>query len=256
MAQQFVHEPAPLRLDAWTEPPAENFQVRGKTYAKDKVKVACESSYFRLLTVDLINSPRPIFGGLCGHPQERVQQALQRERETGIRELPDFVFCVNLCVPGQSIYHTAFYFGVDKVAWDEIKNRSTPSGRLMNQFIFGDSDEFRNRTFKLIPRIVEGNYIVRKSVGSKPSILGKKIVQKYVRTDRYMEVIVDIASDAIAQRIVKLCLGYIKTIVVDMMFVLEGNDESTLPERIFGGVRMKNIDFKDLDGKRVVLPTL
>ncbi len=144
------------------------------------------------------------------------------------------------------------YFGVDKVAWEEIKQGTTPAGRLMNQFLFGESDDFRNKSFKLIPRIVEGNYIVRKSVGSKPSILGKKISQTYIRTDRYMEVIVDIASDPIAQRIVKLCLGYIKTIVVDMMFVLEGHDEATLPERIFGGVRLKNIDFKETDGKRIV----
>jgi hypothetical protein len=88
-------------------------------------------------------------------------------------------------------------------------------------------------------------------VGSKPSILGKKIKQKYIRGDRYFEIIIDVASDPMAQRIVKLCLGYTKQLVVDMVYVLEGtHDELTLPERVFGGVRMKNIDFKDLDGKR------
>jgi Protein ENHANCED DISEASE RESISTANCE 2, C-terminal len=252
VSHQVLVEPPPLRLDAWSEPAAESFQVRGETYLDDKIKVPSEPSLFRLLTVDLINSPEPIFGGLCSHPHERVQQALKRERETGVRELPDFVFCVNLCVPGQSIYHNAFYFGIDKAGLEEIKQGSTPSGRLLKRFLFGDSDDFRNKTFKLIPRIVEGTYIVRKSVGSKPSILGKKIKQYYIRTDRFMEVIVDIASDSFAQRIVKLCLGYLKTIVVDMMFVLEGNDVATLPERILGGVRLTNIDFKELDGKRVV----
>jgi hypothetical protein len=39
-----------------------------------------------------------------------------------------------------------------------------------------------------------------------------------------------------------------------MMFALEGHDESTLPERIFGGARIKNLDFKMLDGKRTVVP--
>jgi hypothetical protein len=98
---------------------------------------------------------------------------------------------------------------------------------------------------------VEGNYIVRKAVGSKPSILGRKLKQIYHGTDRYMEVIVDIASDPIAQRVTKLAMGYLQSIVVDMMFVLEGNDEKELPERIFGGVRLSGVDVK-LQGRRTV----
>lgn len=245
---KFRSEPHPLRLEAWSEPAAENFQVRGPNYLNDRVKVASEPSAFTLLSVDLVNTETPLYDGICSHPEERVQRALRLERETGERHLPEFVFCVNLCVPGSPIYHQATYFGIDDL--NEITTEATPFGRLMNKFIFGDDDDFRNKTFKLIPRIVEGNYIVRKAVGSKPSILGKKIKQKYIRGDRYFEVIVDIASDAVAQRIVRLCLGYTKTMVVDMMYVLEGADEKTLPERVFGGVRMKNIDFNEKDGKR------
>lgn len=39
-----------------------------------------------------------------------------------------------------------------------------------------------------------------------------------------------------------------------MAFVLEGNDKSTLPERVFGGVTLKGIDFKHKDGKRGIFP--
>jgi len=218
----------------------------------NKIKQPSEPSAFKLLSVDLINTERPIYSGVCAHPGERVQKALNRERETGIRELPEFIFAVNLCVPGQQIYHAVFYFAADKKCMDEIKRCRTPFGRIMKQFLFGDSDSYRDKTFKLIPRIVEGNYVVRKAVGSKPAILGKKIKQYYVRSDRYFEVIVDIASDPVAKRITKLCLGCIKTIVVDIMFALEGNDESTLPERILGGARIKNLDFNKCDGKRTV----
>jgi hypothetical protein len=246
---RFRSEPHPLRLEAWSEPAAETFQVRGPTYIKDGKKVPSEPAAFSLLTVDLVNCTKPMYGGICAHPEERVQKALARERQTGLQQLPDFVFCVNLCVPGSQIYHQVAYFGVDN--FEEIQQQATPFGRLMYKFIFGDDDDFRNKTFKLIPRIVEGNIVVRKAVGSKPSILGKKIKQKYIRGDRYFEIIIDVASDPMAQRIVKLCLGYTKQLVVDMVYVLEGtHDELTLPERVFGGVRMKNIDFKDLDGKR------
>jgi hypothetical protein len=249
---RFKNEPSPLRLEAWSEPAAEAFNVRGPNYLKDRKKNPSQESAFRLLAVDLINCEKPIYGGLCAHPNERVQQAFKRERETGVKELPPFIFAVNLCLPGACIYHEVAYFGIDNM--EEIEQGTTPFGRLMNKFIFGDSDEFRNKSFKLIPRIVEGNYVVRKAVGSKPSILGRKIKQYYIRGDRYFEIIVDIASDPVAQRIVKLVLGYTKTMVVDMMFILEGTDEATLPERIFGGVQMKNIDFRGKDGKRSVLP--
>lgn len=249
-ARDFRSFPAPVRLEAWSEPAAENFQVRGPTYLNDRVKNPSQESAFRLLTVDLVQCERPIYTGLCAHPHERVQQALQREQETGVKELPPFIFAVNLCVPGVQPYHQVTYFGVDDM--EELEHPTTPFGRVMNQFIFGDSDEFRNKTFKLIPRIVDGNYIVRKAVGSKPSILGRKIKQYYIRGPNYFELIVDIASDPVAQRIVKLVLGYTKSMAVDMMFLLEGAHEQTLPERIFGGVRMKNIDFKEKDGQRVV----
>jgi hypothetical protein len=244
--------PPPLRTQAWSEPPAETFNVRGKNYMNDRVKVPSQPSAFRLFAVDLVNTEEPIYSGMCAHPEERVQQALQRELEKGIKELPDFIFCVNLCVPGSINYHNVYYFGADNVIMEEIRTLSTPFGRLMHKFLYGDSDEFRNRTFKLIPRIVEGNYIVRRAVGSKPTLLGRKIKQYYIKTDRYMEVIVDIASDQIAQRVTKLCMGYLQSITVDMMFLLEGTREEELPERIFGGARLNGVDFKERDGKRTV----
>ena len=250
--QQFCTNPSPLRSKAWTEPSAEEYHVRSKNYMTNKIKEPSQKSAFKLITVDLINSEKPIYTGMCSQPGERVQLALERERQTGIKELPEFVFAVNLCIPADVIYHAVFYYGIEEATMDEIKNGQTAFGRVMKKFIFGDSDEYRNNTFKLIPRVVKGNYMVRKGVGTKPAILGKKIKQCYVKTDRCFEIIVDIASDPVAKRITKLCLGYIRTIVVEMMFALEGYDESTLPERIFGGGTIRNLDFAKLDGKRCV----
>jgi Protein ENHANCED DISEASE RESISTANCE 2, C-terminal len=95
----------------------------------------------------------------------------------------------------------------------------------------------------LIPQIVQGNFIVRKAVGSTPAILGKKLRQLYVQSDRFFEVILDCGSSPVATGVIRLSLGYAKTLVVDMGFLLEGDDDEYLPERIFGCVRMKNMDF-------------
>jgi len=246
-----VH-PLPLRLNAWTEPAAETFSVRGPNYLADKAKFPSENAAFRLLTVDIVQAAQPVYTGMCAHPQERVQRAMKRERETGVKELPEFLFVVNLCVPGDKTYHTVSYFGIDN--FEEITHQKTPFGRLMHEFIFGDSDEFRLRTFKLIPRIVEGNFVVKKAVGSKPTILGRKIKHYFVRGENYFEIIVDIASDPVAQRIVKLVLGYTKTLVVDMMFLLEAAQQEYLPERVFGGVRLKNIDLRSDAARKLELP--
>jgi hypothetical protein len=216
----------------------------------DRKKYPSEESLFKLLTVDLVKVDKPNYEGMCSHPNERIQMALRKEQEMGIKELPPFIFAVNLCVPGQSYYHWVAYFGLDDLS--VIKTDKTPLARLASQFFFGKSDSFRNETFKLIPRIAEGNFVVRKAVGSKPSILGSKLKQYYIldKNHRFFELIVDIASDPVAQKIVKLALGYAKTLTVDMMFLLEGRTQTELPERILGGVQMKNLDFKKKDGQR------
>lgn len=244
----FALQPPPLRIEHWADPPASTFKVRGKNYLHDGLKVNSDASLFKLMAVDLVKVEQPLLTGLCGHPRERLQLALRRERETGIRELPDFVFAVNYCVPGDPYFHWVAYFGIDDVS--RLRDPSTPLGRLAEPFFFGESDEFRTDTFKLIPRIVEGNFVVRKAVGSKPSILGRKLKQYYIRNERYFELVVDIGSDAVADRIVKLALGAAKNLVVDMMFVLEGAQEATLPERILGGARMQYLDFKRKDLQR------
>ena len=244
----FVLHPPPLRVEYWADAPAEKFKVRGKTYMKDKVKVLSEPSVFRLLTVDLLQVDEPIMTGMCSHPSERIQMALRREQETGIRELPDFIWAINYVVPANRYFHWVAYFGVDDVS--VLRDTSTPLGRLAEPFFFGNSDKYRDNTFKLIPRIVDGNFVVRKAVGSKPSILGRKLKQHYVRNDRFFELILDIGSDSVADRIVRLALGYAKTLVVDMMFLLEGNEEEELPERILAGARVQNCDFKKKDIQR------
>jgi hypothetical protein len=157
-------------------------------------------------------------------------------------DLPPFIFVMNIVLPGPPFYHGVFYYAVDNMS--AIDGTSgTPSSKLCNKFFFGECDEFRDRTFKLIPQIVHGNFIVRKAVGSTPAIMGKKLRQFYVKTERSFEIVLDCGSSQVATGVIRLSLGYAKTLVVDMGFVFEGGDDEVLPERLFGCVRMKQIDF-------------
>mmetsp|Transcript_36637 Transcript_36637/g.53677 ORF Transcript_36637/g.53677 Transcript_36637/m.53677 type:complete len:1262 (+) Transcript_36637:127-3912(+) len=240
------NDPPALLADWWSEPDANSFRVRGKTYKTDKKKVNAGSTLFRLIATDIIQVDASIFDGICHHPQERVQKAMQREKVLKSKglpsDMPPFVVCINIVLPGPPYYHFATYYAVEDMSLINGAD-GTPSSKLCNEFFFGDSDEFRDKTFKLIPQIVEGNFVVRKAVGSTPAIMGTKLKQTYVRTDRFFEVVLDIGSSSVAAGVIRLCSGYAKQIVVDLAFLLEGNDESMLPERVFGTVRLKNIEF-------------
>jgi hypothetical protein len=143
------------------------------------------------------------------------------------------------------------YYAVDDFSLIDPSAKSAENGdhadpfrRLASRFFFGDSDSFRDSTFKLIPRIVKGNMLVKKAVGSKPTILGKKLKQHYIQDEKFFELVIDVGSDKIAKKVVGLATGYAKTLVVDMGFLLEGKQKVTLPEGIMGTVRLTNIDFK------------
>lgn len=233
----------------WAEPDSNSFRVRGADYLIDKQKFNAGSSIGRLVTVDLVSVDEPMYSGFTMHPTERVQLALKKEKELkalGLEsEMPPFIFVVNIALPGPPFYHGVFYYAIDDMRTIDGSD-GTPSSKLCNQFLFGDSDEFRDATFKLIPQIVEGNFIVRKAVGSTPAIMGKKLRQLYVKSDRFFEVILDCGSSPVATGVIRLSLGYAKTLVVDMGFLLEGTSEDHLPERIFGCARMKNMEFTNL----------
>lgn len=238
--------PPPIGPEGCAEPDANSFMVRGATYKRDGIKVNAGTSIGQLVAMDIVRVDKPIYGGMSTHPTERIQLALKREKmlkEKGrASDVPPFMFVVNIMLPGPPFYHGVFYFAVDDMSTIDGSD-GTPSSRICNRFLFGDSDKFRDQTFKLIPHIVEGNFLVRKAVGSTPAIMGSKLKQYYVRTDRFMEVILDCGSSAVATGVIRLSLGYAKTLVVDMAFLLEGDKDEYLPERIFGAVRVKYPSF-------------
>ncbi|CAM9581770.1 unnamed protein product [Discosporangium mesarthrocarpum] len=103
-------------------------------------------------------------------------------------------------------------------------------------------EDFRNQRFKLIPSIVEGPFMVRRAVGNKPALLGRKLRQRYFRGDHYVETDVDVGSSMVAARIVGLCRGYAQSLVVELGICLEGRCEEELPEQCIGVIRLVRLD--------------
>ncbi len=119
----------------------------------------------------------------------------------------------------------------------------TPFGRVARPFFYGNDDEFRNNRFKLIPKVIDGNLIIKMAVKDTPTLLGNKLKQYYYKGDNYFELDVDVGSSSVARsvntksfhivlfllsniiclcrNVVGLAIGYSKAIVVDMGFCLQ-----------------------------------
>jgi hypothetical protein len=244
--------PPPFIETQWARPDANSFRVRGKMYKKDKQKINAGPSAFRLITTDILVADKHI-RGICNRPKERVQLALEREKKRKAQgmesDMPPFVFVVNILIAGPPHYQMIFYYAIDDISMIDGTD-GTPFSKLAKQFFFSGDDDFRDKTFKLIPQIVKGNFVVRKAVGSTPAIIGTKLKQTYVTSDRFLELIIDTGSSSVAAGVTRLSSSYGKELVLDMAFLLEGNDESTLPEKVMGCVRLKNADLA-IDSRRV-----
>jgi len=114
---------------------------------------------------------------------------------------------------------------------------------LLKKFLEG-TDEFRDGRLKIVPRVAEGNWVVKKSIGRVPAILGKKVKQFYYRDveKNYMEIDADLGTSVIAGRIISMVKGTCRGLVVDLSFLLQGENRSELPESLMGGIRMIRVD--------------
>ncbi|CAJ2679088.1 unnamed protein product [Trifolium pratense] len=215
--------------NGWASPPGDAFMVRGPEYFTTKVKIPAGDYLLKPLGFDWITSSTKI-GEILKHPNSRVRKVIENEFPDGDRP---FVWAFNLQLPTKDNYSAVAYF---------TNKEPIVEGSLMDRFLKGD-DAFRNSRLKLIANIVNGPWIVRKAVGEQAiCIIGRALSCKYCVTENIMEVDIDIGSSMVASAIVHLAFGYVTTMTVDLAFLIEGQTESELPEKLLGAFRFSNLD--------------
>lgn len=213
-----------IENNCWYSPEPKNYMVRGKSYLKDNKKVPAKSNLGELVAVDwFVHSAR--IDNVC-------LQRSSHELNTHAKMNSKFIFAVNIQVPGSKNYSIIFYYLIP-LNFDEKS--------VFGRFILGD-DEYRNTHFKLIPNIPKGPWIVQRAVGNKPLIVGGALKVVYTRSENYFEVDIDIGSSAVANSIVRFVLGYVRNLVVDLCFLVEGKTSSELPEELIGTSRISHLD--------------
>lgn len=215
--------------NGWATPPGNIFSVRGPNYFSDKVKIPAGEYLLKPLGFDWIKGPSKI-SELLSEPKNRVHKAL--EDEFPIENKP-FIWAFNLQVPSKENYSAIAYF---------VSLEPIPEGSLMDRFVKGD-DVFKNSRLKMIANIVEGPWVVKKAVGEQAiCVIGRALNCRYIVGDNFVEVDIDISSSVIANAIVNVAIGYITTLTVDLAFLIEGQDQSELPERILGAIRFSELE--------------
>ncbi|KAJ0235803.1 ENHANCED DISEASE RESISTANCE protein [Hirschfeldia incana] len=209
--------------NCWNSPSGMGFMIRGKTYLKDNAKVMGGQPLLTLVSVDWLKVDKAV-DNIALHPKCLVQS------EPG-KKLP-FILVINLQVPAKPNYCLVMYYAADRPV-----NESSSLGKFVN-----GSDSYRDSRFKLIPSIVQGYWMVKRAVGTKACLLGKAVTCKYLRKDNFLEIDVDIGSSAVARSVIGLVLGYVTSLIVDLAILIEGKEETELPEYILGTVRLNRIE--------------
>jgi hypothetical protein len=209
------------------------FQLRGRTYLADKIKVPSKPEAFRLLGVNVFLTREPVLNFVEAVPS-------LRDFITTWRDHTDQFFVMAFMLPGRPVHNVVYLFA-----------RVLPEGedpafdKVLENYLKGDS-AFRSTRLKLLARLEKAPWIVSVPANKlgidRPAILGNKLAVHHYTGTGYFEANVDVGSSMIATAIHGIILKGCSSIVVVTAFTLEGQEEEELPERMLGSARFHHID--------------
>ncbi|KAL7526942.1 hypothetical protein ACHAWF_001984 [Thalassiosira exigua] len=240
--------------NCWSEPPHSKFNVRGKSYLREKrpTKVPSGPYLFRAIGADVILT------NASSGPATALVSNYSTILGGHLRSAPTLV--INFVCPWGIIVN---YFEIPKFYLPFLRateaSRATlqaaakkmrPHERAAARFFMG-SDEERDSSLKLIPVAVEGPLVVKKMVQGRPAVIGKRLPTKYTyyppdesqKLADCLEVDLDVnGTDSVGRSACNMTQRYMSSVTVDLGFVIEGKTEEELPEQMLGCVRLHRVD--------------
>lgn len=201
---------------------AKKIPLRGKNYLTDKKKYPSKDSAFELVCCKCFKTKQQML-----HAGKEVDSLCKFLSDNEENEY----FIVNWLVPGHytcvNLYVRTLKVGEDA----EFDN-------IYTKFREGDS-KFRSDRFKYIPELLEAPSMVKSTVnamlgGLRPVLIGNKLTCHHFTGKNYVEVDVDTGSSRIVSAAAGILVKGFAGIVANTGFLIEGRDESELPERMLG----------------------
>ena len=245
-------------LNCWSRPDPSIFQVRGPNYLQDKKKIPSSSEYiFPCRGLDLFLTdmcPQNV-----GHNYSNVLMGGK------LRDVPTMI--VNFRLPwgillfyceihtkfipfleASTLYGTAEYDKLVSTKLQSVLHEMTPGDRTVARWCMNNSD-YKNKTLKIVPVVVDGPWVVKSVVGGKPAIIGSKLPINYVYQPSdgpnqalYLEADLDIAASSAARGILSVARSYTQILTLNLGFVIQANEQDELPEQMLTGARLHGID--------------
>ena len=142
--------------------------------------------------------------------------------------------------PSGSRYHLAMYF---RRKLPDADAQST-FDKLWTKFRNGD-DKFRSERWKVLPHLADGPWMVSMAMGSRPAILATKLEHTWFVGDNYVEIDCDVGKSLSYLPAISTLIGllqqYAKSLVIDVGFAVEAQDEDELPEALVCAARLHHM---------------
>jgi hypothetical protein len=245
---QQSHKDKELRAhlrNAFTDPPADLFHVRGPNYLKDghggknltHLKVPSREPPYELIGVNMFRT-----GSRMVKVAEEVGE-LRRFFHSQPEDEPGALFPTFLLV--NWMMSPLFGWGKNHIVQHIFKlKRDTESDPAIEaafaRFKAGSLRD-RNHQLKYMFRIVDAPSAVKSAIsylgGERPVLIGKALATHYEFGRNYLEISSDVSSSKIASAINGTILRNVETLVMDCSWLLEGQREEELPERLLCKIR-------------------
>jgi len=224
------------------QPSPNTVPLRSTSYKLDGKKAISGSPVFKLAYAQAFKTEMMI-DHIAMHPVSWFNQNI------ALDDMSCFTLIVHLQVKSLK---TSFitYHVLDAARMAGYNSNGTPIvkddpavTKLLDLVLNSSDRSTQNNRWKLVPRIVEGPYPVKRVVENRPVLLGNKVTHSYYRGANYFEIDSKVDDSMVAASIIKLCHRFAKRIVVDMAWTLQGEEVDELPERLVCGVTIFNMDF-------------
>lgn len=232
----FEHEGTDLRrrtqkgqTHCWDDVDPTVMLIRGPRYFEDRVKQLSDQSVMELVGVDMFHVQEPLVHYATS---KRAGPMIRRLRARGDDR---FLFVQNwLCGVAQIT-----------VVWALPKEAASPQHRLFQRFCHME-DEQRNDRLKLIPRVLEAPWALKRSLPETPSLIGHKLPISYFGSDSYLEASINVISTPLGRQFVAAFLAGTKHFSIEIYILIEGQLPDELPERVLGGFTIFRVDMERL----------
>lgn len=239
--------------NTWSEPPIEEFLVRGPKYLQQSKKNAIEfKQQSEVPLYSCVNLNAFLAPMNMSHSAQKVgelRRFLEKHPDPEYEEggLPLYlVFC----------FMFKGIFSSEYTLVQQIFKRQGPSAgqdaaleRSMKRFLLGN-DKYKSDRLKFMCHVVEAPSAILSTVrglgGERPVLIGKKLTTQYFHGKNYLEIDMDVSSSMIASTLNSTILSASAASILDYSWLLEAQEEDELPERILVKIRSFYCDPKAL----------